>query len=505
MADPVSLPTNFLRLGKFPIDSTLVVSNFNELTSYATNNPTAYTGQVVSVTALDAVYIIRGDRTVLPLQNGSLSANWQQTFNLVNANSGKWESSYTTWNGLSSELLDAGTFLNKNSSTFIQVRTEVLSQSSNWRSNYSSFNINSANYQNVYSNVKNFSADWQSVYAYVNQSSSSEQDQNESVTFVLNNSSTLIQVRTEVLEQSANNRSVYSTFNLNSADYKSVYSTWNSASGSIPTNNFVTTNFIPKSSVDIVLSVNSTNVIQNSAVATRIIAIENSLNVLAPAPTYTQPTVSLTNFSPVNFEVGSTVSRTLNVSYTQNDGGAATRFLIVKGTLASPLSTLYAGTVAGGGGVTEIASLGTTTYTASVSHLSGDVKLNVLGLPDSRGIITSGIKTTTRSYNGYYREFFGSVTGIPIDLRSLTGTRLTVDGTLYQLYAYQLTNVFAIPTNRNLVSIIVQSSNEDITQNFVNNLSALEINDAAGVARSYKRYHYSSALPFNSRLNITIN
>jgi hypothetical protein len=77
--------------------------------------------------------------------------------------------------------------------------------------------------------------------------------------------------------------------------------------------------------------------------------------------------------------------------------------------------------------------------------------------------------------------------------------------TVYALYAYLNTNVIVIPTTRNLVSIFVQASNEDITSNFTSNSATLNVNDAGGTARSYKRYSYQSALPFNSNLNITIS
>jgi hypothetical protein len=279
--------------------------------------------------------------------------------------------------------------------------------------------------------------------------------------------------------------------------YASVYS---NNSAKYVELNFLQTNFIRLSSVDTQLNTNSTNVVQNSAVASRIIAIENSLNVLAPAPTYTQPSASLTNFNPNIFEVGSNVSRTLTVSYNQNDGGSPTNFQISKGA-----TVLYNGSVSGSITVNETAQLGTTTYSSSVTHLSGAVKLNVLGLPDSRGVITAGTKTTSQSYNAFYREFFGSVVTIPTNLRDLTGNRLTNDSSVYNLYAYYNTNVIVIPTNRNLVSIIVQASNEDVTLNFINSLSSVNVNDAGGTARSYKRYSYTSALPFNSNLRITIS
>jgi hypothetical protein len=115
MADPVSLPTNFLRLGNFPIDDTFVVATYQQLTAYAATNPTAYAGQIVAVTALDTAYIIRGDKTVLPLQTGALSGNWQNTFNVVNSNSANWISNYS--------------FVNSNSANWSSVYSLNLSNS----------------------------------------------------------------------------------------------------------------------------------------------------------------------------------------------------------------------------------------------------------------------------------------------------------------------------------------------------------------------------------------
>jgi hypothetical protein len=912
MADPVSLPTNFLRLGKFPIDETIVVATYQQLTAYAATNPTAYIGQIVSVTALNAAYIIRGDKSVLPLQTGTLSANWENTFNTVNTNSANWISNYNfvnsnsanwasvytitlnnssgwentesivnlysnNWNSVystnnlnsakyesvfsnvnsnsaiwnsvyssfnnnSSSFVDVRTFVNNNSTNINNVNSKVNTTSANWDSvysnynsnsgsfatkqytannflalsggyvlgdvsiggnlfllgsatqittedlvlsnsliylasgnpadivdigfvgytsaidlgqrysglvrdsftkkwvlfsklssvsgnnvnindatlqvdtlkaniegnlvgntlifgdlsasgkvlgnnlniqnwdsvystnnlnsakyesvfsrfnansgryesnyttfnsnsaqygsNYTIFNTNSGKYESVFSNVNSNSANNQSVFSNVNSNSSKYESvfsrfnansgkyESNHTTFNTN-SGKYESVFSNVNSNSANNQSVYTTYNTNSGRYESVFSNVNSNSSkyesvfsnvnsnsanwdsnytntlnnssfwvsnfstvcslsdnfnsvfsnvnsnssnwqetyitvqnnsgtvwnyqgtdlkalsgrweSVYTNSnanssldlnartfvnqnssnfnslyssvcsnsstyatilFSNSKFIPLSSVDQQLNATSTNTVTNSAVTNRILQIENSLNVLVPAPTYTAPAATLTTFSPTEFEVGQTVTRSLVLGYTQNDGGAATNYRLEKNsTLVQEQSTPFTRNVS------EPADLGLTRYTCIVTHLSGAVKQNALGLPDARGVIPAGTKSINRDYNAYYRQFFGSVNSIPATpslIRNLTGSNYTTTNS-FTFYVYTRNTVVAIPSSKQLVSIITGSF-ENLTTQF--NLSATQVPDAGGILRAYKIYSYTTVNPYNSNFTITLS
>jgi len=484
----------------------------------------------------------------------SNSSNVNNVLTRVNTTSANWNSVYSSWNSNSSLDLNARTYVNSNSSNINNVLTRVNSTSANWNSVYSSWNNTSGLELNVRSVVNQNSANWNSVYSYVNNYSAQEEDQQEVVSFILTNSSNIINVNTQVNNTSANWNSVYSSWNLNSADlidvenfvksssannsvfntvcalstnWNSVYSAWNnvssldlnvrtyvnsnsarfqnllstvsSTSSTFATILFSDSKYVPLSSIDRQLNANSTNTVTNSAVTNRILQIENSLNILVPAPTYTAPAATLTNFSTTVFEVGQNVTASLVLGYTQNDGGAANFYRLEKNsTLVQEQATAFTRSV------NETAVLGLTRYTCIVTHLSGAVKNNAIGLPDSRGVITAGTKSINREYNSYYRQFHGSVNTLPTSpslVRNLTGLTFTTTNS-YTFYVYTRNIAFAIPSSRQLVSIITGSF-ENLTTNF--NLSTTQVPDAAGTPRDYKLYTYTTVNPYNSNFTITLS
>ena len=220
---------------------------------------------------------------------------------------------------------------------------------------------------------------------------------------------------------------------------------------------------------------------------------------MVPAPTYTAPAATLTVFSPTEFEVGQTVTRNLTLGYTQNDGGTATNYRLEKNSsLVQQQATPFTQNV------NETAVLGLTRYTCIVTHLSGAVKLNAIGLPDARGVITAGTKSINRDYNAYYRQFFGSVNTLPTSpalVRNLTGLNFTTTNS-FTFYVYTRNIAIAIPSSKQLVSIITGSF-ENLTTNF--NLSTTQVPDAGGTPRDYKLYTYTTVNPYNSNFTITLS
>jgi len=70
-----ALPTGkpYGRLADFPLDPTCVHESNTAASVYAASSPLAYAGQIISVTDPPGVFMIRGDRTLLPLFGGSVS------------------------------------------------------------------------------------------------------------------------------------------------------------------------------------------------------------------------------------------------------------------------------------------------------------------------------------------------------------------------------------------------------------------------------------------------
>ena len=63
------LPKGYQRMGPFPLDSTSVFTSLALLQDYATNNGSAYAGQICTVDdgSLVTVYKINSDKSVVPL------------------------------------------------------------------------------------------------------------------------------------------------------------------------------------------------------------------------------------------------------------------------------------------------------------------------------------------------------------------------------------------------------------------------------------------------------
>ncbi len=426
-----------------------------------------------------------------------LTANYNSAYSNVNSNSGDWESVYSN--------------INNTSANWSSVYNNVNTVSSNWQSNYNTTQNLSSDWNSNFSTVCALSGDWESVYTQVNSNSSFWQDtyitvQNNSGT-IWNYQGTDIKELTGRWESNYTNSNVISALDLNvrtfvnqnSANFNSLYSSVCSNSSTYATISFSDSKYIPLSSVDKQLNANSTNAVTNSAITNRILQIENSLNILVPAPTYTAPAATLTVFSPTEFEVGQTVTRSLTLGYTPGDGGAATNYRLEKNSsLVQEQATAFTQNV------NETAILGLTRYTCIVTHLSGAIKPNIIGLPDARGVITAGTKSINRDYNAYYRQFFGSVNTLPTSpalVRNLTGLNFTTTNS-FTFYVYTRNIAIAIPSSKQLVSIITGSF-ENLTTNF--NLSTTQVPDAGGTPRDYKLYTYTTVNPYNSNFTITLS
>jgi hypothetical protein len=320
----------------------------------------------------------------------------------------------------------------------------------------------------VFSTTCANSANWSSVYSYWNPLTANTRD---SVSFVNTNSGNISLVLTKTTTSSANWDSTYTTLCTLSSKWNLPY--------------------------DTTLNINSTNAVENSAVAVKIQSIENSINLLVPAPTYNSPQAGLTVFSAPaqTYEVGSTINQIITLSYTQNDAGSATNYRLERnnffiGQQTFPFSF----------NVNEIVVQGTTTYKNTITYVTGPIKNNILGVPDSRGRILAGTTFIDRQYFGRYRQFFGSVSSIPTNLRTLTGNNFD-DVNNFTFYAHQLNNILAIPATKSLQSAVTQN-NETVTGNFA--LSSVFVNNANGVPVSYKRYVQTTNVPFNVNITFTL-
>ena len=248
---------------------------------------------------------------------------------------------------------------------------------------------------------------------------------------------------------------------------------------------------------DTTLNVNSTNAVENSAIAVKIQSIENNLNILVPPPTYILPQATLTNFSELNqiYEVGANINQIISLGFVQNDAGSPQLYRLERNNFFIGQQTFPFNY-----NVNEIVVQGTTTYRNTVTYVAGLIKNNILGVPDNRGQILAGTVSIERSYTGRYRQFFGSVSAIPTNLRTLTGNNFDNTNS-FTFYAHQVNNILAIPATKSLQSAVTQN-NETVTENFL--LSSTTVNNANGVPVSYKRYVQTTDVPFNVNITFTL-
>jgi hypothetical protein len=298
-----------------------------------------------------------------------------------------------------------------------------------------------------------------------------------------------------------------------SSNWNSVYSTWqNTSSLELSTRNLVNDNGLNWNSVysrvcalssswstiytyDSALNINSTNAVQNSAIAVKIQNIESNLNLLVDPPSYSPPSATLTNFTIPVYEVGQFAVQNIQLNWNQNNAGSATNFSLFRNNIfqnqnANPFNF----------NVNEIVVQGTTTFKNVVSYNTGPILNNILGNPDTRNRILAGSVETSRSYTGRFIQFYGTVATIPANLRTLPLSSFD-DVNTFSIQVNQNNTVLAIPNSKSLILARTQNF-QDVTNAFT--LSATSVKDANGVDRPYKRYVQTTSVPFNVRIDFTL-
>jgi hypothetical protein len=145
---------------------------------------------------------------------------------------------------------------------------------------------------------------------------------------------------------------------------------------------------------------NNTVIPENTSLET---IIRNMLTTVIPA-TYSQPNLAF-NPSPatLSYEIGTNVSVTFNIAYTQNDAGPATSFTVSSNSvLLSSGSTLSQF-------LTSFQLNNNTTFTAQATYTQGPQKFDNIG--NSSGTpIAAGTLTRNTSYTTFRNNFYTSDT-----------------------------------------------------------------------------------------------
>lgn len=231
--------------------------------------------------------------------------------------------------------------------------------------------------------------------------------------------------------------------------------------------------------------------------------------------TYTQPGVTCRVSSGTaagSYEVGTSITTTLQATFTQNDAGALTTLAINKSGESSPI---ISGATSPQTTDAQTFTLGeeTVSFTATASYAAGAIKNDNLGQPSPEGQIQAGSKTSAAvSFVGKRNLFYGTGTGTTPEMtselvRGLANKKLgPANGTTFDINvaAGQQYVVIAYPaTLRNLTKCFYVEQNTDLVENFALQTKSVQgANGAAGA--DYKVYVYSMAIPAAAGMTLQV-
>ena len=231
--------------------------------------------------------------------------------------------------------------------------------------------------------------------------------------------------------------------------------------------------------------------------------------------TYTQPGVTCRVSSGTaagSYEVGTSITTTLQATFTQNDAGALTTLAINKSGESSPI---ISGATSPQTTDAQTFTLGeeTVSFTATASYAAGAIKNDNLGKPSPEGQIQAGSKTSAAvSFVGKRNLFYGTGTGATPEMtselvRGLANKQLgPANGTTFDINvaAGQQYVVIAYPaTLRNLSKCFYVEQNTDLVENFALQTKSVQgANGAAGA--DYKVYVYSMAIPAAAGMTLQV-
>jgi len=242
---------------------------------------------------------------------------------------------------------------------------------------------------------------------------------------------------------------------------------------------------------DTELNTGSTNPVQNQAVAT---VIDQILAVIAVAPTYTAPSVSITNVTQT-VEMGTTLSNfAVNISFTQNDAGVAESYELCRN--GTQYSTDQNNTVTDTGITSSIS------YVGKVTHACGVTKDNNLGIPDPTGKILAGTAASAaRTITPRLKQFWGNTTAVPAsstDVRGLSNNNYEITNS-FTLTTGTVNKIFAvaIPNTKAITSVIDTGNlNLNITSEYALVSGSFTVKDNGDNDRTYKLYAMQADTPY---------
>lgn len=240
-------------------------------------------------------------------------------------------------------------------------------------------------------------------------------------------------------------------------------------------------------------------------------SIDDLLNMItqkAIAPTYTNPTVSITKSgsgtTSGSYEAGTSITPILTATFTKNDAGDLTELKILRGDSEVGTDTTSPYTYTG---TAIVLGDETITFKAQATYIDGPVKNNNLGSPDATGQIKAGTITSSNyTFTGQRNLFWGTGVGeLPTlnsdTIRGLTNKKLNPTqgyswnipiaiGQQYVIFAYR-------STLRDVNQVMyVETNDTGMASSFTK--TTVQVADARGGENGqveYKVYSYKMAAP----------
>jgi hypothetical protein len=238
---------------------------------------------------------------------------------------------------------------------------------------------------------------------------------------------------------------------------------------------------------------------------TNIEVAQYILNALTNEVDYVQPSANL-SLGGTLVEAGSTVDRIITSTFIQNDAGSVNRQRIRRGsvTILDSFSTDSVKTVQDSVTVNR----GSIDYSSAIDYDRGPIKENNLGQLDESNRIPRGSIGRTVSINGRLKMFYKTASSFSQDGEELrqTATGSVFDNSNSFSFIVSGTHTsIALPIDKDVSNIEIKTSNdEDITLNFTNTESSINIPDAGSNLQPYRIYNYSSGVPLNAKITITL-
>lgn len=231
--------------------------------------------------------------------------------------------------------------------------------------------------------------------------------------------------------------------------------------------------------------------------------------------TYTQPAVTIRNSAGQAagaYEVGTSISTTLQALFTQNDAGALTSLAIYKQGTSDALISGASSPVSTEEQTFQLTD-GSITFYATATYAEGEIKNNNLGQPSPEGHIAAGSKNSANfTFTGQRNMFYGTGVGAAPEatseaVRGLTNKKLNPT----QGYSFNITVAegqqyvrIAYPnTLRKITKCFYVEQNTDLAANFEQEVISVQgANGAAGA--DYKVLTYEMAVPAAATMTLQV-